>query len=155
MGNFKIRKAEIDDAKEIGDLIVVLSRKFITHEFSPEAEQYFLSSNAGKAVEEFMNSGYSYFVALDPERVAGAIGIRDNSHIYHLFVDVPCQGMGLARQLWGEAMDECFNRGNIGHFTVNSSSNAIGMYEKFGFVRTGPRLEKDGISYNPMEYRID
>ena len=155
MGNFKIRKGEIDDAKEIGDLIAVLSRKFITHEFSSEAEQYFLSSNDGKAVEEFMKSGFSYFVALDSGRIAGAIGIRDDSHIHHLFVDIPYQGRGLARELWGEAMTECFDRGNAGRFTVNSSSNAIAIYEKFGFVRAGPMLEKNGVSYHPMEYCID
>ena len=154
MDKYPIRKATLDDAMKIGELIVLLSRKFITHEFGSEAEQYFLSSNDGKSVEEFMTSGYSYFVALDSGRIAGVIGIRDNTHIYHLFVDEPYQAKGLARQLWGEARDECF-RGNSGRFTVNASKISIVVYEKFGFVRTGPRLEKNGIHYNPMEYHID
>jgi ribosomal protein S18 acetylase RimI-like enzyme len=155
MEKLKISKATVDDAMEIGELIVQLSKKFITHEFTPEAEQHFVSSNDGKAVEKFIQADYFYFVAQDSERIVGAIGVKKNAHLYHLFVDESYQGKGLARQLWGEAMKECMCQGNTGHFTVNSSKNAVAVYEKLGFVRNGPMLEKDGISYNPMEYHID
>jgi ribosomal protein S18 acetylase RimI-like enzyme len=155
MSNFEIRKAEIEDANEIGKLIRTLANKFITPEFSSQAREHFLSSNNGKSVEQNMRSGFSYFIATYSKRLAGVVGVKDKSHLYHLFVAEQYQGIGLARRLWGEAMDECKRLGNRGNFTVNSSNNAVGVYEKLGFERTGPTVEEDGVFFNPMEYRND
>lgn len=155
MRYFKVREAKLDDASEIGILICTLAKKFITPEFSPQAREYFLSSNNGESVEQNMNSGFSYFVATDSKQLVGVVGVKDNSHLYHLFVVEHYHGMGLARRLWGTAMDECKRKGNRGTFTVNSSNNAIGVYEKLGFERTGPTVEKDVVFFNPMNYRND
>ncbi len=155
MSNFEIREAGLDDANEIGKLMCTLAKKFITAEFSSQAREHFLSSNNGKSVEQNMRSGFSYLVATCSKRLVGVVGVKDNSHLYHLFVAEHYQGMGLARRLWEKAMDECKHLGNRGTFTVNSSNNAIGLYEKLGFARTGPMVEKDGVFFNPMEYRSD
>jgi hypothetical protein len=40
--------------------------------------------------------------------------------------------------------------GNKGAFTVNSSNNAIAVYERLGFVRAGPPEDLGGVLYNPM-----
>ena len=155
MSNVGIRKAELDDANEIGKLICTLSKKFITHEFSSKARKQFLSSNDGRSVEQNMKAGFSYLVAMDSKQLVGVVGIKENSHMYHLFVAEQYQGMGLARRLWEKAMKECKCKGNRGTFTVNASNNSIGVYEKLGFVRVGPMIEKDGVFFNPMEYRSD
>ena len=155
MSSVEVREAELGDANEIGSLICSLAEKFITHEFSYKARKHFLSSNNGESVAQNMKSGFSYFVATDSGQLVGVVGVKDNSHLYHLFVVEHYQGMGLARRLWGVAMDECKRKGNRGTFTVNSSNNATGVYEKLGFERTGPTDEKDGALFNPMEYRSD
>ena len=155
MSNVEIREAGLDDTDEIGKLICTLAEKFITREFSSKAREHFLSSNDGKSVEQNMRSGFSYFVAIDSKRLMGVVGMKDNSHLYHLFVAEQYQGMGLARRLWEKAMNECKRKGHHGIFTVNSSNNAIGVYEKLGFVQAGPMIEKDGVFFNPMEYRND
>ncbi|MFY0665521.1 MAG: GNAT family N-acetyltransferase [Natronospirillum sp.] len=36
-------------------------------------------------------------------------------------------------------------------FTVRSSLFAVPVYERFGFVASGPVGTKDGISFQPME----
>jgi ribosomal protein S18 acetylase RimI-like enzyme len=136
-------------------LICTLAKKFITPEFSTPAREDFLSSNNGNSVEQNIKSGFTYFVATDSKQLVGVVGVKDNSHLYHLFVAEQYQGMGLARRLWGKAMDECKRLGNRGNFTVNSSNNAVDVYEKLGFERTGPTAEKDGVFFNPMEYRND
>jgi ribosomal protein S18 acetylase RimI-like enzyme len=151
----EIRKAELSNAEEIGELIAMLAQEFITHEFTPDAERQFLASNDRESVKEFMKSGFSYHVAVDGGRIVGVVGVKNNSHLYHLFIDIPYQGMGLARQLWQAAMDDCISSGNLGIFTVNSSNNAVGVYEKFGFVRVKPMQNDDGVFYNPMELRND
>ena len=149
----EIRKAVLDDAEGIGALITMLAEKFITAEFSPEAQKHFLASNDGQSVMKFMQAGLSYQVAIDGERIAGVIGVKDNAHLYHLFVDLRYQGRGLARRLWQVAKDDCIGNGNKGIFTVNSSNNAVGLYEKLGFLRTGPMQNHDGVFFNPMEFR--
>ena len=150
-----IKKAELGNAEEIGELIAMLAQEFITHEFTPKAQRHFLASNDGESVKEFMKIGFSYHVAIDAGRIVGVVGVKDNSHLYHLFIDIPYQGMGLARRLWQVAMDDCISNGNSGIFTVNSSNNAVGVYENFGFVPIGPMQNDNGVFYNPMELRKD
>ena len=151
----KIRKTELKDAEEIGRLIVKLAERYITQEFNPKARRYFLASNNGKSVKRFMESGFSYHIADIGGRVVGVVGVRDNSHLYHLFIDESHQGKGMARQLWDVAMADCISNGNPGVFTVNSSNYAVGVYESLGFVRTKPMQNNEGALYNPMELRVD
>ncbi|HWI98136.1 MAG TPA: GNAT family N-acetyltransferase [Burkholderiales bacterium] len=54
------------------------------------------------------------------------------------------------RPHWSVARTDCLAAGNPGGFTVNSSNNAVAIYEKLGFVRTAPMQNKDGVLYNPM-----
>lgn len=49
----------------------------------------------------------------------GVVGVRDNSHLYHLFVAKPFQGCGLGRRLWEHAKAQYLAAGNPGVFTVN------------------------------------
>ena len=155
ISNLEIRRAKTKDASEIGELIRVLSEKFITQEFDPEARRHFLTSNDGNSVKRNIKSGFSYHVATHLGKIIGAVGLRERSHLYHLFVAEDYQGAGIARMLWEKALSESIESGNTKTLTVNSSNNAIGFYKKLGFNRTGPMIEKDGIQYNPMEYRVE
>ena len=150
-----IREANLNDSSEIGELIRVLAEKFITHEFDTKARTHFLSSNDGISVEKNMKSGFSYHVAADRGRIVGVVGVKDKSHLYHLFVAEDSQGKGFARKLWEKALRELTSQGDTKVITVNSSNNAIGFYKKLGFNQTGPVIEKEGIQYNPMEYKVD
>lgn len=42
--------------------------------------------------------------------------------------------------------------GNIGEFTVNSSLNAVEVYERFGFRAVGSIVEVHGVSFLPMRF---
>lgn len=153
--NLEIKEAKFSDSSEIGELIRVLSEKFITQEFNPKARKHFLSSNDGDSVKKNMDSGFSYHIATHLGKIVGVVGMKERSHLYHLFVAEEYQGAGLARKLWEKALNESIESGNIKIVTVNSSNNAIGFYKKLGFKQTGPMIEKDGIQYNPMEYKVD
>lgn len=150
----KIRKAETTDAEEIGSLIVGIARTTITKEFSPEAQSRFLASNDGGSVKKFMKSGFSYHVAESDKKIVGVIGVKERFHLYHLFVNQSHQGKGLAKRLWAVAMAESLAGAKSGIFTVNSSNEAVKLYENLGFVRTEPMQESDGVLYNPMELRV-
>ena len=82
---------------------------------------------------------------------AGVVAVRDSSHLYHLFVDASFQRRGLSRLLWDHAR-AVVGEANPGYFTVNSTPYAQPVYERFGFVATGPRVETKGIAFVPMRW---
>lgn len=83
--------------------------------------------------------------------LVGFVGVRGNAHLYHLFVSQPLQGRGIGRMLWEVAKRECEASGHQGAFTVNASSNAMPIYERWGFRRDGPAQNSNGVIYNPMK----
>jgi GNAT superfamily N-acetyltransferase len=147
----RIRQATIDDSAAISDLIRPLAEKYIAREFSPEGARYLPASMEPAAIKGYLESGYQYHVAEQDGVIAGAVAVRENKHVYHLFVAEPFQGRGLARRLWHVARDACRQAGNPGEFTVNSSRFAVEMYRKFGFVETGPPETKSGVTSVPMK----
>jgi len=145
------REATIADAPAISGLILPLAETYIAHEFPPEGAANLLASMEPGAIEGYMMSGFKYHVAEEDGAVVGVVGVRDNSHVYHLFVADEFRGLGIARQLWCVARDGCREAGNAGEFTVNSSRFAVEMYRKFGFTETGPPETKNGVTSIPMK----
>lgn len=147
----QIREATIEDARAISDLIRPLAERYIAHGFSPEGAAILLASMDADAIEGYLASGYEYHLAEENGVLVGVVGVRDNSHLYHLFVADEFRGRGYAGELWRVARDACRVMGNEGEFTVNSSQFAVGMYRKFGFVETGPPETKNGVTSIPMK----
>jgi len=83
------------------------------------------------------------------------ISIRENNHLYHLFVAEQYQRKGIAQKLWEKAKNDCLKSGNPGTFTVNSSNNAIAVYESFGFQQSEPTQELNGVLFNPMILKLN
>lgn len=150
-----IREASKKDSQGIARLIRDLAEKFIIPEFSEKGRQQFLSSNDQNAIEEFFDDGFVYHVAEESGVIVGVVGIRQHSHLYHLFVAETHQGHGLSRKLWTVAMNRCLSAGEPRHFTVNSSNHAVGVYEAFGFKRTAGMQESHGVLYNPMSLLLN
>ena len=141
------------DIPSVASLLESLAREHITHEFSPQAQARFLANNNEDRIRAFVAHGFRYHVAESRGRIVGFVGARDNQHLYHLFVANDCQRQGLGRRLWAVAREACLAAGNPGSFTVNSSNNAVPVYERLGFVRAGPTKNHGGVLYNPMTTR--
>ena len=103
------------------------------------------------AISQNMQSGYSYHVAEFKGLIKGVVAVRDNTHLYHLFVAEQFHRKGIAKKLWQHAMKECLRDGNTGEFTVNSSAYALGVYRKLGFVAQSGPQEKNGVVFYPMK----
>ena len=84
------------------------------------------------------------------EVIQGYMSIKDQSHIYHLFVAEDYQGKGVAKQLWNHA--RAFTQSES--FTVRSSLYAVPVYKQFGFVEAGDVGCKDGVTFMPMKLSI-
>jgi GNAT superfamily N-acetyltransferase len=147
----RIREAQVNDIPAISELIRPLVEKYIAYEFSAEGARNLLSSIEPEAIHGYFDLGYRYHVAEENGVLAGVVAVRDNRHLYHLFVADAFRGQGLARRLWQVAHDACRDAGNAGEYTVNSSNFAVEMYRKFGFVDTAPPETRNGVSYVPMK----
>jgi GNAT superfamily N-acetyltransferase len=150
----KFRQASQSDSQPIAQLIEALAKQFIIHEFSEKGQQQFLRSNNQKAIEKFFEQGFIYHVAELDNQIIAVIGIRDNSHIYHLFVDHAYQGQGLSKQLWQIAKTKSIQVANPEKFSVNSSNYAVPVYESLGFKKVGDMQESHGVLFNPMVLNV-
>jgi GNAT superfamily N-acetyltransferase len=148
----KLERASIADAPAISALIRELSKPFLVSP-SGEAAEPFFAAISEPAIQGYVSAGnFDYFVVKQEGLLAGAIALRDNSHLFHLFVAEPFQGQGLGGQLWHMVKAKAIQSGNPGKFTVNSSLNALPVYEKFGFVASGPILQTHGVVFQPMQF---
>ena len=138
------------DAEAIGSLILGLSDPFFLDP-SRSGAGPFLASVQPESQRRYLEAGnYSYHVARSQGQLVGVVALRDNAHLFHLFVAKPYQGLGLARRLWQVVQAEALQAGNPGRFTVNASLNAVPVYERFGFLRQREVQRVHGIAFQPM-----
>ncbi|HYE36463.1 GNAT family N-acetyltransferase [Methylocaldum sp.] len=150
----EIRLATLDDAPGISALARDMTKRFIASEFSEEAARRLLDSMDETSIKSYIESGYRYHVAEENGELVGVVAVRDNRHLYHLFVSERFQGKGLAKRLWEVAKAASIGSGNPGVFTVNSSRYAVGVYEKFGFVRQSEAIDVSGVICIPMKLEL-
>ena len=147
-----IRKAEISDAGQISAVISRLSVKYIACEFSAEGRQRLLDSISPVRIRKHIESEYDYFVAENDGEVIGVVALKDDCHLYHLFVAESHQRCGIATKLWELVFELSLKRGNKDGISVNSSRYAQRFYEHLGFVAlSGPGTRKGVISI-PMRF---
>ena len=151
----RIRPAADTDSGNISTLIRGLSHLLTISPDGVGAEQ-FLATISEEAIRRYITAGnFLYMVAEIGNELVGAVALRDQTHLYHLFVAPAFQRQGLARLLWSTVREAALAKGNAGAFTVNSSPNALPIYERFGFVQDGPRVETHGVAFIPMRLTID
>ncbi|HEY7771397.1 GNAT family N-acetyltransferase [Longimicrobium sp.] len=156
MAEFTIREATSDDAGRISALIASLARYFLADPERPQDAAAFFETITPAAITDCIASGrYRYHLAEAAGELAGLVGVRDAGHLYHLMVAEPFHGQRIASALWEVANKAAAADGNTGRFTVNSSMNAVPVYERFGFTATGAVQVQNGIAFMPMELRRD
>ena len=160
-----IRRATIDDAEAISTLVHSVAHYFTVHADGRGAEEFFKSITPDAIHSYLASDQYVYWVgyleqqqgqmpATTPDHIIAAIALRDNSHLYHLFVTSDQQSKGYAKQLWQELQLHATQRGNPGNFTVNASLFAEKMYRKWGFTPTAEVQEMHGLRFIPMQKNI-
>lgn len=149
-----LRPALVADAPAIVALIDDLMPFLTLHPDGAGAEK-FIEHCRQPAIEGYLSqSRYAYQLAHIDGALAGVVAIRDNTHLFHMFVPRALHRRGMARRLWQAARDASLAKGNTTGFTVNASLYALPLYERLGFVATGPRVEMDGIAFVPMRMDV-
>ena len=132
-----------------------LSKKFITGDFTARGEKFLLDSMTPATIRKLMQDGYRYHVAETEDHIVGVVAVKDNKHLFQLFVAEELQRRGIAKKLWRVAMEACLSKEDIGEFTVNSSAYAREVYTRLGFVALpGPQI-KNGVVFYPMRLQVD
>lgn len=152
-----IRLAERGDADDISELVAGLATAFL---LAPDVDDDvpLLRSFTPDAIARYVTGEqYWYYVAQVGERIVGVAAVRDDGHLlhlFHLFVAPDWQGLGISARLWEATcqavLDDEGEADGSSTFTVNSSLRAVPVFERFGFVVQGPRVEKNGIAFVPM-----
>jgi GNAT superfamily N-acetyltransferase len=149
-----IRPLDPDDIPAAAALLRQAALEFILPESTPEGAAHFLAENGEAGLRARLAAGFVYHVAVVDGALAGFIGIRERSHVFHLFVDRRWHRRGIARRLWETGRDAALGSGHVGAFTVNASNHAVPFYEALGFVRTAP-VQVAQVLYNPMRLQVD
>lgn len=141
--------ATTNDAEAISALINASAHHFLQDPSGRGAERFFEGITPQAILGYITSPNFHYLIAETDNHLAGAVALKDGRHLFHLFVAPAYQRQGVARALWtaaklGAAKD-------LEAFTVNSSPNAVVVYERFGFTATGPRTEMNGIAFYPMK----
>ena len=159
-----VRDATPKDAEAISSLISSLASFFLAEPDNPELAASFFATITPDAIRDYITGGQfrvhvaehvAEHVADCGSQLAGVVAVRDHSHLYHLFVADRWHRRGLASWLWSTARQVAGEAGNLGKFTVNSSLYAVSVYERFGFVATGPEVRKDGLIFVPMTLDLE
>lgn len=147
-----IRKGKKQDAAQVSSLLLELSKEFIVGEFSESGKQHFLGEFTVEKIAEKMSAdNFRFHLAEDNGGLIGVVAVRDNKHLYYLFVAKSHQKQGLSRALLERAKSESLPFNDSGVFTVNASNYAVKAYERLGFVLKGTTQETNGVLYIPME----
>lgn len=151
IGDRCFRPAHSDDAAAISALVRLFTCEFTVNPDGSGAEEFLASVSTEAEAGYISDPRYLYLTAFAGDVLAGFIAIRDRCHVFHLFVAPQFQRQGLATRLWQAALSAVPDLENL---TVNSSPSALPLYERFGFVKTGPQVEMHGICFVPMRLSL-
>lgn len=148
--HFDIRLALAEDADAISDLIKGLSSHFLFDPHGEGADSVLHSIEPGGIAEFIAAERFCHWVACAQGQVIAVAGLRDNAHLYHLFVAPDWQGRGVGRALWRHVYVAALAAGNPDAFTVNSTLTGQDAYRSFGFTASGSVTDRDGLVFVPM-----
>lgn len=146
-----VRAASEADAQAVSELVQSVGHYFLANPNGQGAEGFLSGISAAAILGYISNPAFTYIMGFMGNELAGVAALRDQKHIYHLFVRPDFHGQGVASRLWQFLKSQAIAAGNPGTFTVNSSLYAVPVYSRFGFVPTSEPQVKNGIQFQPMQ----
>lgn len=145
-----IRLATENNAEAIAALIRRVSHYFLSDPSGAGAEGFLASLSPTAVAGYIADPGFRYIAAFVGDQLVGVAALRDDRHIYHLFVSPEHHRRGIATRLWLDLASRALAAGNTAGFTVNASIFAVPVYARWGFVATAAPQDKNGISFQAM-----
>ena len=146
---------KINEINQYSDMINAIFDEFVGKDYSEEGNRTFKDFTDPKnALERFNNKLCKFFVAKCNKEIIGVLETKNNDHISLYFVKKEFHKQDIGRKLFQMFMDTIKDDVEIKAISVNSSIYAEKVYSKLGFISTDGILEKCGMKYIPMEYKI-
>lgn len=143
------------EENEICDLVIHTFNEFIAHLYSQRGVRQFLRYVKPRLFLQRSHANHFVMVAIFQEQIVGMIEIRNYEHISLFYVLNEFQIKGFGKELFRRALKICLeHKPGLLEITVNSSPNAVQIYEKLGFNKAGSEQFKNGIIFTPMIYNL-
>ena len=144
-----IRPGAISDAGSIANLVRGFESLLV--EDAGTSAPFWESMSEAAHAQNLGSKRFHYFVAESDGQLLGYIAMRDDFHLFNVFVSLHHQRRGIARALWNTALQQLPNLPADRPMTVNASLNAVAVYRAFGFVEAGSVVRAHGIAFLPMQ----
>ena len=149
-----IRFAQPEDAEQIKSVILCAGETG-REDFDETGWTRFIALTQIEPIRDrIQNSEYLTLCYFNEKVIVGLIAIHKLQTIDQLFVIPEKRRQGIALELWNTAKTICIERGNKAPSRVKSSTQAVPVYESFGFRVTGPKETQDGVSFTSMEMEL-
>lgn len=151
-----MRLASIDDAPAVSRLVRRVMRRWVIPEQPAIAVVVLEESASTTVIRQKIGSDQRFHLAFVDGALVGVAAVRNDSHIFQLFVGTRHQGQGIARKLWERVRRDCMRRAGTRVFTLNAAPGAISIYLHMGFVIDhDPARVQGKVIAAPMIYRVD
>ena len=138
------------DYDRIATMVSTLASEHIAPSLGDGGIEVLLSSLGPEPTRKRILDNWFHLCAFKDDKLIGVVVVRPPSHLYHLFVVSDLQRQGIGGRLFAAA-DAASIASSQSHIsTVNSSLNAVPVYERFGFAVDGPVVETNGVRHQPM-----
>ena len=149
------REASPEDMNVVHQLVGRVFNKHVAPNYSVAGIKEFLTYIDPATMVNRLASNHFMLIAKIDNKIAGVIEMRNNDHVSLLFVSTEYQGKGIARKLFELALKKCKeNFSELKKVSVNSSPNAVSIYERLGFRKTDEEQLKNGIRFTPMRFTL-
>lgn len=150
----EIRRARIEDAEEIADLIKRAVSPHKDQDFTEEGWQRFCRSNSDEGVRlKLAEEGRESLAAELDGKLVGLISLISDDKIDQLFVCPTYRRKGVANLLWQRLRGGFEGTSKSRSYWVRSSTVGVPFYESVGFRVIGNRQTIAGISFFLMTNR--
>ncbi len=146
-----IEFAKIEHSNRLSEIILAASNQLRNIDFTEEGWHRFINSNTSSEFEtKLKNPEFSIFCCIESNDIVGFLSLKNHEKIDQLFVIPEARNTGVASALWQHAKKSATKNGASNMFWVRSSSVAIPVYQKFGFICEGERQSFNGIRFQLM-----
>lgn len=151
-----MRLARPEDARIIGVLARRVVRRWVLPEQPAGAAEPLLAGMSAAAIRHKILDGQRFHLAFIEDVLAGVAAIREDSHVFQLFVSTRYQGQGIGRKLWQRMLRDSVRRAGTKYFTLNASMVAVPVYLRLGFEpNAAAKVPDRKLVTVPMIYRVD
>jgi len=142
----EIQKVLKSDLGTVTRLVSEVSDKDVLPLLNAQGKQEYKDRVLPDLATTFDDEKFSSIKAVSGGEILGFAALRDGNYLTHLFVASSQQGAGLGHTL----LNHLLNQTNAREVSLRSSVNAVGFYNRNGFVATGEEAEFNGIRFVPM-----